>query len=117
MLSLEDDIALTIIDQSTNVKTQKTYQCSVTKISPEYILQCDTQNYPIKSIVLDLHLSSWVSETNNLLVIKMKDWENDNKVFETPISPIPISNSNKGKKILVDFQKELLPGLLLPVLL
>ena len=64
-----------------------------------------------------MHLSSGVSDTNNLLVIKMKDWENDNEVFETPISPIPISNSNKGKKILVDFQKELLPGLLLPVLL
>ena len=53
-------------------------------------MQCDSQNNPIKSTVHDLHLSSGVSDINNLLMIKMKDWENDNKVFETPISPIPI---------------------------
>lgn len=89
LLSQKENITLTILDRSSGVNTPTLYDCTTTQITPKCILQCDTKIQPIKSTNYDIHLSSGISDTNNnLLVIQMKEWENNEDIFETPSSPI-----------------------------
>ena len=89
LLSQKENITLTILDRSSGVNTPTQYDCTTTQITPKCILQCDTKIQPIKSTNYDIHLSSGISDiNNNLLVIQMKEWENNEDIFETPSSPI-----------------------------
>ena len=89
LLSQKENITLTILDRSSGVNTPTQYDCTTTQITPKCILQCDTKIQPIKSTNYDIHLSNGISDTNNnLLVIQMKEWENNEDIFETPSSPI-----------------------------
>ena len=89
LLSQKENITLTILDRSSGVNTPTQYECTTTQITPKCILQCDTKIQPIKSTNYDIHLSNGISDTNNnLLVIQMKEWENNEDIFETPSSPI-----------------------------
>ena len=64
-------------------KIQKIYQCKAIQISPQCILQCNTSNNPINTTVKDMHLG--VSKNSKIsLIIKMKNWENDKTLIETP---------------------------------
>ena len=97
LLSQKETITLSIIDRSTGVKTPTQYDCTATQITPKCILQCNTENQPLKSTKHDIHLSSGVSDSNNnLLVIQMKDWGNDKDIIETPSSAV--SNTNKVRR-------------------
>jgi len=98
LLSQKETITLSIIDRSTGVKTPTQYDCTATQITPKCILQCNTENQPLKSTKHDIHLSSGVSDSNNnLLVIQMKDWGNDKDIIETPSSAVSTSNKVRRK--------------------
>ena len=111
LLSQKENITLTILDRSSGVNTPTQYECTTTQITPKCILQCDTKIQPIKSTNYDIHLSSGISDTNNnLLVIQMKEWENNEDIFETPSSPI---SNNKVRSKSSGLSKGAIAGIVI----
>lgn len=101
LLSIGEIIPITILAQTKGEKSPTTYQCNVIQVSPNCFLQCETENQPLNSTIQDLHLSNGVSDSNKLLTIKMKDWENNNLAIETPSNnKIPIIYESRESKDL-----------------
>ena len=111
LLSQKENITLTILDRSSGVNTPTQYDCTTTQITPKCILQCDTKIQPIKSTNYDIHLSNGISDTNNnLLVIQMKEWENNKDIFETPSNPI---SNNKVRSKSSGLSKGAIAGIVI----
>ena len=111
LLSQKENITLTILDRSSGVNTPTQYDCTTTQITPKCILQCDTKIQPIKSTNYYIHLSSGISDiNNNLLVIQMKEWENNEDIFETPSSPI---SNNKVRSKSSGLSKGAIAGIVI----
>ena len=111
LLSQKENITLTILDRSSGANTPTQYECTTSQITPKCILQCDTKIQPIKSTNYDIHLSSGISDTNNnLLVIQMKEWENNEDIFETPSSPI---SNNKVRSKSSGLSKGAIAGIVI----
>ena len=75
--SVNDVVPISILSKTNGKKSQITFDCTVTKISPKCGLQCDTENQQIKSRIQDMHLSEGITDNNKLLIIKMKNWKNN----------------------------------------
>ena len=94
LLTEGEKIQITFLNEVDNIKNPKTFQCSVNKITPQCLLECDTQNQAIKSTIQDMHLSDGASDSRNILFIKMKDWDTKDTVIETPIAYNRIKKSS-----------------------
>ena len=101
LLTKNEIIPMTILDNTYNVKSPKIYQCTVVELTPKCSIKCDTKNQPLTSTIQELHLSTGVSESKNLLTIKMKDWENNNTPIETKINTEvnPIRSRKKSRSL------------------
>ena len=95
LLNKGDVIPITFLDNTYDLKSLKEYQCTITQITPKCTMECDTRNQPITSTIQNFHLSSGISNSNNLLTIQMKNWENNNTPIESNINIESASTKNR----------------------
>ena len=86
LLEKDEEFPVTFLEYSYGEKTHREYKCKVTQTEPKCSMECDTRNQTITSTIQDLHLSSGISNSNNLLTIKMNNWENNDTLIETKIN-------------------------------
>ena len=68
---------LFILNNEKGNKYFKTYYCYINIISKKnnlVELECNAQYNPINTTIKDLHLSTGIFPENNMIIIKMKDW-------------------------------------------
>jgi hypothetical protein len=73
------------LSNSDGVGISTIYKCNVIQVASKWGIECDTKNNKINTTIKDLHLSTG-SNSNKLLVIQMKNWENNNTFIITPTS-------------------------------
>lgn len=67
LLEKDEEFPVTFLEYSYGEKTHREYKCKVTQTEPKCSMECDTRNQTITSTIQDLHLSSGISNSNNLL--------------------------------------------------
>ena len=82
---------MTFINKTNEINNLQKYDCMAfidsDKIKTNKII-CDTNQNPINTTIKDLHFSSGISpDNNNLLIIKIEDWEYNNKIIDS-LAPI-----------------------------
>ena len=62
LLKKNDIIDMSFLDRTNGDNKQKIYKCTVIDITPQCILQCDTNSQSLTTSNKDLHLSSGISD-------------------------------------------------------